>query len=1008
MTPERYQQIGNLYHSVLELAPDERPTFLAQACEGDEELLREVQSLVASHEQAGSFIESPAIEVAAEIIAADAYSDLTGRRLSHYEIKALLGAGGMGEVYLAQDTRLDRQVALKLLPGAFIDDVERVRRFEQEARAASALNHPNILTIYEIERVGDKHFIAMEYIDGETLREKIHRERTPLPKLLKYLQQVAEGLAKAHAAGIVHRDLKPDNIMVTRDGYAKVLDFGLAKLIEQPKPVGASDATSSEAATALMPQHSLPDMVRGTVGYMSPEQAQGKITEIDQRSDIFSFGCLLFEAATGRKAFEGKGLDSLYKIVHGPTPQIKETNRDAPDELQRIVRRCLAKDPERRYQSIKDVAIELEELQQELKAEPQHSAQTASDISRTPSGDAQAGVLSASQTAVSTAEVVGTRPTTSAEYIVNEIEEHKTGAALIVALVVAIVGIAYGLYKFVGHKPVTSLSSMKITRLTNSGKVTGLEARFASISPDGKYVTYAARDDSGQSSLWVTHVATMSNVQIVPPAGVDVEFAAPAFSPDSNYVCYIRTEKNGTAVLYQVPVLGGTSKKLLEGLRVAPISFSPDGKRFTFIRSLKEEDELMLANADGAGEQSLATRKYPDYFVQSAAWSPDGKTIACPVGGLAGRYDKSVAVIQVADGTQKPLTSRGWAHVERVAWLSDGSGVILTAQEMPEGPYQIWQISYPEGESRPVTNDLNDYHNASLNADSSALVAVLTDITSNIWVAPTGEWNNARPLTSGKKNGGRSGGTTWTPDGRIVYRSFAGGNPDIWIMDADGRNQKQLTDDAYVERSLSVTGDGRYIVFDSARTGPVQIWRVDIDGSNLKQLTMGTGALWPQVSPDGKWVVYTSLGSSGFNIWKVSIDSGQPMLITNKFASQPVISPDGKLIACYLRDEQTGVMQIALLPFEGGDPVKLFDLPSPVRLYDAVNWTPDGRALTYVNGRGIVTNIWLQSLDGGQPRQLTDFHTDRIFSFSWSRDGKWLAVSRGIVSNDVVLISNFR
>ena len=1012
MTPERYQRIGKLYHSVLELAPDERPSFLAQACDGDEEMLREVQSLIASHEQAGSFIESPAIEVAAEILAEDSYSDMVGRHLSHYEIKALLGTGGMGEVYLAHDMRLGRQVALKLLPRAFINDVDRVWRFEQEARAASALNHPNILTIYEIEQAEDKHFIAMEYIDGKTLHEKMHRERTPLHKLLKCLQQVAEGLAKAHAAGIVHRDLKPDNIMVTRDGYAKVLDFGLAKLIEQPKLAGSGGATSSEAAASVLPQHSLPGMVKGTVGYMSPEQAQGKVEEIDQRSDIFSFGCILFEAATGRKAFEGKDtLDALHKIVHAPTPQIKETNADAPDELQRIVRRCLAKDPERRYQSIKDVAIELEELQQELKAEaePEHSLQLVLSIGTTPSGDARAGMLSAGQPAVSTAEIGMTRPTTGAEYIVNEIERHKMRAALIiVALVVAIAGIAYVLYNFVDRKPVTSLPSMKITRLTNSGKVTGLEARFASISPDGKYVAYAARDESGQSSLWVTHVATTSNVQIVPPAGVDVEFAAPAFSPDNNYVCYTRTEKNGAAVLYQVPVLGGTSKKLLEGMRVAPISFSPDGKRFTFIRSLKEEDELMVSNADGTAEQILATREHPDYFLQSAAWSPDGKTIACPVGSLTGRFDKSVAIIQVADGTQKPLTSHGWAHIERVAWLSDGSGIITTAQEMPESPYQIWQISYPEGESRPVTNDLNDYHNASLNADSSALVTVLTDITSNIWVAPTGEWNNAQQLTSGKKNGGRSGGTTWTPDGRIVYRSFAGGNPDIWIMDADGRNQKQLTDDAYVERSLSVTADGRYIVFDSARTGSVQIWRVDIDGGNLKQLTTSVGALWPQVSPDGKWVVYTSLGSSGFNIWKVSIEGGQPMLITDKFASQPVVSPDGKLIACYSRDEQTRAANIALLPFEGEDPVKLFDLPSPVRLYDAVSWTPDGRALTYVNGRGIVTNIWLQPLDGGQPRQLTDFKTDRIFSFSWSRDGKWLAVSRGVVNNDVVLISNFR
>src|SRR5947209_2507540 len=272
---------------------------------------------------------------------------LPNTRLGRYEIRSKLGEGGMGEVYLAWDAQLDRSIALKLLPTEVAFDRERMRRFTQEAKAAAALNHPAIAHIYEIGEANGTHFIAMEYVEGETLREKIHRDRTPLAKLLTYLQQVAEGLAKAHHVGIVHRDLKPDNIMVTRDGYAKILDFGLAKLVEPPKVSG--DQAMSEVATALIPQHSTPGMIMGTAGYMSPEQAQGRVREIDHRSDIFSFGCILFEAATGRKAFEGKdALDSLHKIVHAPAPQIKEFNADAPDELQKIVRRCLAKDRDER------------------------------------------------------------------------------------------------------------------------------------------------------------------------------------------------------------------------------------------------------------------------------------------------------------------------------------------------------------------------------------------------------------------------------------------------------------------------------------------------------------------------------------------------------------------------------------------------------------------------------------------------------------------------------------
>src|SRR5256885_4321802 len=287
-----------------------------------------------------------------------------GPSLSHYRIVSTLGAGGMGEVYLAQDTKLDRRIALKILPADLAANQDRMRRFTQEAKAAAALNHPNIATIHEIGESDGVNFIAMEFIDGATLREKVHREQTDLRKLLRYLQHVAEGLAKAHAAGIVHRDLKPDNIMITRDGHAKILDFGLAKLIE-PQPLPGGD--SSEVATAVMPQHSTPGTVMGTVGYMSPEQAQVKTKEIDQRSDIFSFGCILFEAATGKKPFEGESvIKSLHMLVYESAPPITELNPSAPADLQRVARRCLAKDPNERFQSIKEVAIELKQLRREL------------------------------------------------------------------------------------------------------------------------------------------------------------------------------------------------------------------------------------------------------------------------------------------------------------------------------------------------------------------------------------------------------------------------------------------------------------------------------------------------------------------------------------------------------------------------------------------------------------------------------------------------------------------
>src|SRR6266568_5302 len=343
-----------------------------------------------------------------------------GAKLGRYEIRAKIGEGGMGEVYLAEDTRLRRGVALKILPAELASNRDRMRRFEQEAQAAAALNHPNIAHIYEVDESDGTSFIAMEFIDGVTLREKIHREQADLSRLLRHLQHVAEGLAKAHAAGIVHRDLKPDNIMITRDGHAKILDFGLAKLIEQPPMLGGD---SSEVATAVMLQHSTPGVIMGTVGYMSPEQAQGKTNEIDQRSDVFSFGCILFEAATGKKPFEGDSVvKSLHSLIYEPAPPIADLNPSAPPELQRIVRRCLAKDADERYQSIKEGAIELKELRREMEAGAGFDTTVAPQTS-----SATAVSTDSASRVQATAARSGSIPPTvsSAEYLLSGIRKHK-------------------------------------------------------------------------------------------------------------------------------------------------------------------------------------------------------------------------------------------------------------------------------------------------------------------------------------------------------------------------------------------------------------------------------------------------------------------------------------------------------------------------------------------------------------------------------------------------------
>ena len=383
-----------------------------------------------------------------------------GSSLSHYRILSKIGAGGMGEVYLAQDTKLERKVALKILPVDLAANQDRMRRFVLEAKAAAALNHPNIAHIYEIGESDNTNFIAMEFVDGKTLREKIHQEKSELRVLLKHLQQVADGLAKAHASGIVHRDLKPDNIMITRDGHAKILDFGLAKLLDTT-PESAAEV--GEAATAMMPvQGSTPGVVMGTVGYMSPEQAQAK--SVDQRSDIFSFGCILYETATGRKPFAGDSIvDTLHKVIHDPAPAITDFNPSASPELQRVIRKCLAKEREKRYQTIRDTANDLEELLEEMKGvsdiERSVAPSTGPGLSSTP------GATNAELAALSTASVTHP-PVSSAEYIFSGVKQHKLAATVVVLLL--IVGVALGLTLYLSaDKTAVAIESIAVMPFVN-------------------------------------------------------------------------------------------------------------------------------------------------------------------------------------------------------------------------------------------------------------------------------------------------------------------------------------------------------------------------------------------------------------------------------------------------------------------------------------------------------------------------------------------------------------
>jgi serine/threonine protein kinase len=996
MKPERWQQLDELFHSALQRAPAERAEFLDEACAGDESLRKHIEALLAAHVEAGSFMENPALQFEARSLAMDQPESAVGKTIGHYKIISSIGVGGMGEVYLAQDMQLGRKVALKLLPAEFTEDTDRVRRFQQEARAASALNHPNIITIHEIGQAEERHFIATEFIDGETLRQRMVKG-IQYGEVLSVGMQVADALAAAHAKGIVHRDIKPENIILVADTYlqqkesfVKVLDFGIAKLTEQKAGVHA-DATTR----VLLNTHE--GSVIGTASYMSPEQARGDI--VDPRTDIWSLGIVLYEMLTNNVPFGGDTAQDVVASILKEEPL--PLPGDVPDRLIWIVEKALRKNRDERYQTAREMFSDLRNLHAH-ENEPGLRTERAKGPDSISSGQTRGDIIE--KRATLTSEKAN-RTTSSAEYFFSEVKRHSGVAIiLVIALVIAVGGILFGLYKFTGRnesrtidqnqaKSALPFQRMKLSRLTSTGKAT-----LAVISPDGKYVVHVL-DDGKQQSLWMRQVSTSSNVQIMAPA--DVSYFGLNFSPGGDYLYYVAWDKKTPFSLFQMPALGGAAKRLITDID-SVVTFSPDGKQFAFLRGYPSQGELALlvANADGTSERKVATSEIPGGdSIGDPAWSPDGKVIAYPAESTHSN-GKTILEVQVADGSARPISSQQWWQVERLAWLRDGSGIVFTAREGVGSPSQIWYLSYPGGQAHRITNDLNDYRGVSLTADSAVLSTVKSEQVSNIWIVPNDDTHRASQTTFSKLDGVE--GISWTPDGRVVYASEASGKLDLWIMEANGTGQKQLTADAGNNRRPSVSTDGGYVVFISDRTGINHVWRIDIDGSNPRQLTNAEGEWDPKCSPTGQWVIYLS-GSGRASLWKVSVDGGDAIQIVDKTSAGVAISPDGKWIAS--AHFEPSAIKTAIYPIEGGEPYKILDFFSFVfSVY--VRWTPDGRALAYLDENS--SNIFSRTIDGGQPRQLTDFSSDRIFSFDWSWDGKQLALARGTLTHDVVLIRDFR
>jgi len=913
----------------------------------------------------------------------------SGTKLGRYEILSQLGAGGMGEVYLAHDTQLDRTVALKILPAEIARDSQRLSRFLQEARAASKLKSANVAHIYEIGEAEDHHFIAMEFVEGQSLNQKIGGQPMAAAEIVRLGFQIAKALDEAHSKGITHRDIKPQNIIVTVDAEAKVLDFGLAKLHTVPAP--NDESPNSELATRVKTN---PGVVMGTVNYMSPEQALAR--DVDHRTDIFSLGVVLYEMATGRVPFSGASLtETIDRIAHAQPEAIARFNYNVPAELEVIIKKALRKNRDERYQSARDLLVDLRDLERELEfaARTEHSvAPSISDSTTRANSEQATEILPSGQPSLITSKTT-TAPTqvSSAEYLTKEIKRHKKGVIVaLVALAVVVAGLAFVLYRYSAKKS-APFQSIKVTKLTNVGNATS-----AQISPNGEYVAHVFYEN-GKSSVRVWDVATKSRIEIVPPT--EDSLAVNTFSPDSRYIYYARYVNGQPNVLYQIAVLGGTPKKILEKF-TSGVSFSPDGKQMVFVRGGRAADNsLIIANADGAGERILATRKNVERFDRFApAWSPDGRRIACGV--YIDGTNMTVAAVSVADGTVKPITSPRWLAVGRVVWLRDGTGLVFSADE---DVTQIWYVSYPGGQVRRVTNDANEYGtgSVSITADSSTIATIQAERVSNIFIGPASDAAAAKRITGASSGLSRPSGISWTPEGKLVYSTIASGNADLWIVNADGTGGRQLTNDPALDTGPEVSPDGRYVVFQSTRSGRDNLWRSDLDGSNLRQLTNGGDDAIPNFSPDGKWVIYDSIVTS--DLRKVSIEGGDSARLTDTSVRWPAVSrKDGQIAGLIASGENSS--RLAIFSPEGGAPVKTFDIPNGA--LSSPKWTADGRAILYVITRADVSSLWSQSLDGGAPKQLADFSPEQIFSFDLSRDGRWFAFSRGTIIRDVILITD--
>ena len=937
MTPERWQQIKHVFNLALDYEPGQRSAFLSKACDNDAALQKEVESLLEAHYKDGSFIDSPAYHGAFELIGQDLPAELKpGQVVGSYEITSLIGRGGMGEVYLGEDIRLRRNVALKLLPSSVTKDASRLQRFEQEARAASALNHPNIIAIYEITEANSTLMMATEFVDGETLRERLTRGALSITEVLSISIQIADALSAAHKAGIIHRDIKPENIMIRPDGYVKVLDFGLAKLSEP-------DSTQSFAETSTQRIKTGSGVVIGTVGYMSPEQARGQT--VDARSDIFNFGAVIYEMVAGQKPFAGETPSDAFAAILKVDPKpLSHLAPETPAELERIVSKALRKDREERYQGVRDLLLDLKRLKEDV--------------------DFRARLLT------------GSRPTHDAVSANNvQIRRPKTRAFLIgLALVLLITAASIGVYKFVKPVQPPSAEAMQVIKTTQVTFSSGFDG-YPSLSPDGKSVAYSS-DQNGTFEIYVKQLSEIGGeLQLTNDGQQNFQ---PSWSPDGQRIAYHSRKRGG---LWVVPALGGAPKQLAE-IGARPV-WSPDG---SFIAFQSESPGGELSNSrvmppstiwimpsSGGRPKQITQPGNPAGGHSAPSWSPDSKRLVFEASDFADVKVWSIGVDgsdakEIINGTQ-PIYAGDGRHIYfmgRYTGESELSRIPVSSSGEPIGdPIPVLQAREGAYFSGPVVSPDGKKVLYSANRIESNL--------STVSLLANGE-PAGPPAIFASDTSSRNTLPRFSPDGRKIalnrWRRTTGNH--IWVGDADGKNLTQITNTPKGEAQASwLPGSDKVAFLSENADKHLMLWTVSIvTGKQEPLLDLGKGIQYATLSPDGNHVAYNFIQNGVVNVWIAGVNDGQRKQLTfdAELAGFPCWSRDGQWIAYEQKRGRDDYLM--LIPSKGGEPVQLtFD--------KGKSWphsfSPDGKEIVFAGQRDGIWNIYTISISTKVQRQLTNY-----------------------------------